>query len=612
MRPRKPKFERTLKFACLTATAGIAGAVAIQSSLAAFAQTANGSKVQRTYRRSTDPPVPAVGKLGQDLFIAIGRRDLGEVKKLLSRGADPNSRNGLEFTPIFIAAASHQKDVVDALIAAGANVDAGSAYGNAVFFAASSANVGAMQTLLAKGASAQGARNDGMTALMTAAVAGAPPAIDLLLSKGVAIDQEDDNGTTALAYAARQGNDDACAVLAKAGASIDLADHDGMTPLMLASMASQTGCVKVLLANGANPNLSDSQGRNSLMLAERYGRNAALINLLKAAGAKSKSNGHVNGHRDARTAMTSGLKAVQTSMTSFAQLANCVSCHHEGLGRMALDAGRRDHLPINPALQATISGRVNGALGAMKPLHEAALHSPEAMKQVPLIEINEVTSGYTWLLAGRAAQNEPRTPGAEAMANVLARQQGPDGAWSFAAPRAPMQSSFFTFTALAVKSLKAYGPKNAETAARIRKAEAWLINTPAKSSEDRASRLLGLKWSGASAAKIREAAAQIIRDQRSDGGWSQLPNLNSDAYATGQALYALHSAGMPTGDRVYKKGTAFLLQTQDSDGTWFVNKRAFPNNNYFHAGFAHGQSEFASFNGTCWALMALSPTLQAK
>src|SRR4051812_49326105 len=71
-------------------------------------------------RRSTDPPMPPRGKLGQDLFLAIDHRDAAGVQALLDKGADPNSTNGLGFVPLYIAAASHQDDVVHALIKAGA------------------------------------------------------------------------------------------------------------------------------------------------------------------------------------------------------------------------------------------------------------------------------------------------------------------------------------------------------------------------------------------------------------------------------------------------------------------------------------------------------------
>jgi len=39
------------------------------------------------------------------------------------------------------------------------------------------------------------------------------------------------------------------------------------------------------------------------------------------------------------------------------------------------------------------------------------------------------------------------------------------------------------------------------------------------------------------------AAEQLISSRHADGGWAQLDTLASDAYATGQALYALDVAG---------------------------------------------------------------------
>ena len=52
-----------------------------------------------------------------------------------------------------------------------------------------------------------------------------------------------------------------------------------------------------------------------------------------------------------------------------------------------------------------------------------------------------------------------------------------------------------------------------------------------------------------------------------DGGWGQIETQDSDAYATGTALVALHQAGgLATSDPVYARGVAFLLKTQQQDG----------------------------------------------
>jgi hypothetical protein len=88
-----------------------------------------------------------------------------------------------------------------------------------------------------------------------------------------------------------------------------------------------------------------------------------------------------------------------------------------------------------------------------------------------------------------------------------------------------------------------------------------------------------------------------------------MPTLDPDAYATGQALYALHAAGMAPTATTYRKGADYLLRTQLEDGTWFVRTRAFPVQPYFETGFPHGRSQFISTAATGWAVIALAYTL---
>src|SRR5262249_18711877 len=82
-------------------------------------------------RKSIYSPVPARGKLGQELFLAVTERDLAGVQSLLKRGADPNSRDVLEVTPLDVAAAYGQTEVIEALLQAGAKLDAPSPAGTA-------------------------------------------------------------------------------------------------------------------------------------------------------------------------------------------------------------------------------------------------------------------------------------------------------------------------------------------------------------------------------------------------------------------------------------------------------------------------------------------------
>jgi squalene cyclase len=123
---------------------------------------------------------------------------------------------------------------------------------------------------------------------------------------------------------------------------------------------------------------------------------------------------------------------------------------------------------------------------------------------------------------------------------------------------------------------------------------------------DSAFKLLGLKWVSEKPEAIEKAADLLLRQQRQDGGWAQLPTLPSDTYATGQVLVALHESGCLASDSpMYRRGIEFLLKTQLTDGSWYVPSRCFPALEFSSSGFPHGRSQFISASATCWATMAL-------
>ena len=73
----------------------------------------------------------------------------------------------------------------------------------------------------------------------------------------------------------------------------------------------------------------------------------------------------------------------------------------------------------------------------------------------------------------------------------------------------------------------------------------------------------------------------------------------SDAYATGEALYALNAAGnMPTTNPVYQNGVKYLLRTQAADGSWHVASRSIWLQPYFESGFPYAHDQWISVAGT--------------
>lgn len=578
--------------------------------------------------------------LGPDLFMAIDHRDLKGVKSLLQQGADPNYRNFLQLAPLYIAAASWQPDVMKALLDAGADPKADSILGTPLTFASATGHAMGAKMLIEKGAEVNTARLDGISPLMMAANAGNPVLVSELIKNKAKVNHTDVADSSALSFAARGGHTEVARILAEAGANLENKDELGQTPLMIAAKNGKTDVVKLLVEKGAKLDVRDATGRTPLMLAVTYADNGEIVKTLKAAGADvslKDKRGRTAGdlasakgfaesakaldkevavkHLNTQQALTASIKALQTSMKDFAAKSNCISCHQEGLGRMMTASAQSRGFAIDEKLDKEQVGRIRGQLGELKPLHDQALVSAEAMKQVPLIEMNEVSPGYSWLFAGMVAHGDTATQATAAAAMVLARQQHDNGSWTFSLPRIPMQSSNFTMTALAVRALQSYGPRaqSTEIDERIGKAKAWLLTAPKKSSDDWSMGLLGQKWSGATLEERRATIEAILKAQNEDGGWSPVPGAPSDAYATGQMLYALAIAGeVGKDDPAFAKGTEYLLRTQDDDGTWFTAKRAIPANNYFNASFPHGESQYASFNATCWATMALLETLPRK
>jgi squalene cyclase len=116
-------------------------------------------------------------------------------------------------------------------------------------------------------------------------------------------------------------------------------------------------------------------------------------------------------------------------------------------------------------------------------------------------------------------------------------------------------------------------------------------------------RLIGL---AATDSPIDGAVQELLAAQRRDGAWSQLPGMPPDAYATGLALYALHTAAdFKVGAPAYRAGVAWLLRTQMPDGSWYVQTHTHPLQPYFESGFPYAHHQWIAAAGTSWASLAL-------
>jgi mono/diheme cytochrome c family protein len=201
----------------------------------------------------------------------------------------------------------------------------------------------------------------------------------------------------------------------------------------------------------------------------------------------------------------------------------------------------------------------------------------------------------------------------QAVSWYLSTTQQPDGRWVPGMLRPPLGGNEIQATMLAMRSLQLYPlPGRArETAEQVGRARRWLEDAVPRTHQDEVCRMLGLAWAGAEPQTLANDVAKLLDSQRSDGGWAQLPGLDSDAWATGQSLVALHSAGgLAVNHPAYRRGIEMLLRTQFDDGSWFVQSRSWPFQPYFESDFPYGRDQWVSAAGTAWAVLALVLALE--
>jgi hypothetical protein len=210
------------------------------------------------------------------------------------------------------------------------------------------------------------------------------------------------------------------------------------------------------------------------------------------------------------------------------------------------------------------------------------------------------------MLIGLDADGYAPDAATDALAYYLKGRQRLDGSWQIGGQRPPIEVSDLFVTAASLRAILLYAPAphKAEYRDAALRAARYLAAARPVSNEDATFQVLGIHWAGQ---PVRQAAAALLKRQNADGGWSQIPTLPSDAYATGQALYALRESGeLKLSSPAYKKGVQFLINMQYPDGSWFVRSRSNPFQPYFETGFPFGDHQWVSAAASNWAAMALA------
>ena len=244
---------------------------------------------------------------------------------------------------------------------------------------------------------------------------------------------------------------------------------------------------------------------------------------------------------------------------------NCVSCHHAGLVMWAMREAKQYKHAVDETVLADLTKWVaesgDGKTSVPRP------------KGIP----KALNAKAVWLTLALSADQKPddaARKGMGAMLKTVQADQLDNGAWaSWPETRPPIfGNSDESMTALATLALLAGADDDAK--ASRDKGVKWLTDT--KSDDDAQSVAMRLVlWSrlGKPEKEIAALAERVKSRQNKDGGWSQTKEMASDAWATGQALYALAHAGLRSKEETVASGHAFLIKTQRDDGSWPMTSR---------------------------------------
>ena len=191
------------------------------------------------------------------------------------------------------------------------------------------------------------------------------------------------------------------------------------------------------------------------------------------------------------------------------------------------------------------------------------------------------------------------------------KKQREDGSWEFFLTRPPINENQATDAAWIIMALQGETDPDAVKShhAAVEKAIACLNSYDAPNvHEVNVLKLLVALRSGKPREQLQSAVNELLALQQPDGGWNQLIGTDSDAFATGQALYVLSLAGCTADRPEIQRGINFLVTTQNPDGSWPMKSRATPDG---RPGSAKLLTPIISGGGS-WATMGLAEAMPKK
>ena len=291
-----------------------------------------------------------------------------------------------------------------------------------------------------------------------------------------------------------------------------------------------------------------------------------------------------------RDAAQRGLEWLQQAAADWGNEHQCVGCHVQAQALMGQAVGIEQGYRVN--------------MRAMHDLSEQIRSKQQPDGTWPPSPYNIAVAAFATMGLAQAAVATKKPSDVELMKgsdNLLARQD-PGGSVPLDSIRAPIEQGDFMSTANSLVAMRwaAAHSKDARYRQAAERALGWVESHEPATTQDSVFKIIALMHFGSPEQKriAWSTVESLAGQQQPDGGWKETPSMDgSNAFATGQALYAFKQAGVSVQGEMFRRGVDYLLKTQigeptDANASWKA---------------VHTQSESnTSFAPTMWAVIGLA------
>jgi hypothetical protein len=273
---------------------------------------------------------------------------------------------------------------------------------------------------------------------------------------------------------------------------------------------------------------------------------------------------------------------LQSESAAWLNTRKCAACHHAPMPLWALSEAGQQGYAID---KKYLAEKIESLLGSKDKLMASRIFPNPADTPDPRPQGRGLNMGLPFLaVAARSLPSleEGQKQSLKLISEEIVAKQQADGSWEWFATlrRPPINETQTTDAAWIIMALAGEtGPDSPEIQrTALSKAIAWLDSAQLTDiHQDKVLKVLMAVRAGKPRETMQSTIDELFSLQRTDGGWSQtVPELKSDAFATGQTLYALALAGFTKERPEIQRGIDVLVASQTSDGSWPMISRSTP------------------------------------